>query len=302
VLTEAGRAFEARASERARAHLAQAYRGAGLDAVVGVPPRARGHSGSRAGIVSAPSGWGTFSVVDDDDRLRDPSARVPEPRRVSRSPWQRMRAPRGRMLELLDFDLLIVDVMMPVRTGSRLTRHIREAYGQARADPHRARLRPATGSRDSVKARTTYLAKPFEPQELLLRVAAILRRAGRAADGPRRLSLGEYAFDLDRSELLRGEELIRLTEARRSCCARWRSRPTSRSTAWSSRRRRRWHAARGRRPRHPPAPQARAGSQGAPLPADRAGCPATCWRPTDVRLIPRFIPRRWLPPKYWPGG
>jgi two-component system phosphate regulon response regulator OmpR len=35
-----------------------------------------------------------------------------------------------------------------------------------------------------------YLAKPFEPQELLLRVAAILRRSGRMADGPRRLSWG----------------------------------------------------------------------------------------------------------------
>jgi two-component system phosphate regulon response regulator OmpR len=57
-----------------------------------------------------------------------------------------------------------------------------------------------------------YLAKPFEPQELLLRVAAILRRSGRAADGPRRLSLGEYHFDLDRAELLHGEELVRLTE------------------------------------------------------------------------------------------
>jgi two-component system phosphate regulon response regulator OmpR len=61
-----------------------------------------------------------------------------------------------------------------------------------------------------------YLAKPFEPQELLLRIAAILRRTGRATDGPRRLSLGEFAFDLDRGELLRGEDLVRLTEGEQS--------------------------------------------------------------------------------------
>ncbi|RZJ76524.1 MAG: response regulator transcription factor, partial [Brevundimonas sp.] len=59
-----------------------------------------------------------------------------------------------------------------------------------------------------------YLAKPFEPQELLLRIEAILRRAAdRPAPSGGKLKLGACTFDLDRGELFRGDALIRLTEA-----------------------------------------------------------------------------------------
>ena len=58
-----------------------------------------------------------------------------------------------------------------------------------------------------------YLAKPFEPQELLLRIEAILRRTAAKPAGARRLSLGRCSFDVERGELLQGEAPIRLTEA-----------------------------------------------------------------------------------------
>ena len=57
------------------------------------------------------------------------------------------------------------------------------------------------------------LAKPFEPQELLLRIEAILRRAAPKPSGPRELSLGRCAFEPERGELTRDGEPIRLTEA-----------------------------------------------------------------------------------------
>jgi two-component system phosphate regulon response regulator OmpR len=58
-----------------------------------------------------------------------------------------------------------------------------------------------------------YLPKPFEPEELLLRIEAILRRAAvkPSADGP--LSLGRCKFDPDRGELSCDGEMVRLTEA-----------------------------------------------------------------------------------------
>jgi len=59
-----------------------------------------------------------------------------------------------------------------------------------------------------------YLAKPFEPRELLLRVAAILRRAApppRADAPPRTLTLGEARYDVARGELWRGGAPVRLT-------------------------------------------------------------------------------------------
>ena len=58
-----------------------------------------------------------------------------------------------------------------------------------------------------------YLAKPFEPQELVLRIGAILRRTGAQTVISRRLSLGRCLFDAERGELFRDEEPVRLTEA-----------------------------------------------------------------------------------------
>jgi two-component system phosphate regulon response regulator OmpR len=57
-----------------------------------------------------------------------------------------------------------------------------------------------------------YLPKPFEPQELLLRIEAILRRAGARTPHRRRITLGQFTFDLERGELANGDEPVRLTE------------------------------------------------------------------------------------------
>ena len=59
-----------------------------------------------------------------------------------------------------------------------------------------------------------YLVKPFEPRELLLRINAILRRvpqAKPAEPGPKVLHLGAVRYDMDRGELWRGTEPVRLT-------------------------------------------------------------------------------------------
>jgi two-component system phosphate regulon response regulator OmpR len=59
-----------------------------------------------------------------------------------------------------------------------------------------------------------YLAKPFEPEELTLRIEAILRRAAdRPAPRAGPLLLGRCSFDPDRGELTAGDEPVRLTEA-----------------------------------------------------------------------------------------
>ncbi|MDX1780158.1 MAG: winged helix-turn-helix domain-containing protein, partial [Thalassovita sp.] len=59
-----------------------------------------------------------------------------------------------------------------------------------------------------------YLAKPFEPKELLLRINAILRRMPDLAPedtAPKVLTLGPIRYDIDRGEMWRGDELVRLT-------------------------------------------------------------------------------------------
>jgi two-component system, OmpR family, phosphate regulon response regulator OmpR len=59
-----------------------------------------------------------------------------------------------------------------------------------------------------------YLAKPFEPKELLLRINAILRRVPQETSveaGPKVLHLGAVRYDIERGELWQGASLVRLT-------------------------------------------------------------------------------------------
>ena len=117
-----------------------------------------------------------------------------------------------RLLAGLEFDLLVLDVMMPGEDGIALTRDLRAkmtvpillltAKGEASN-----RIEGFEAGADD------YLVKPFEPKELLLRINAILRRvpAVKADTGPKVLHLGEVRYDLDRGEMWRGADPVRLT-------------------------------------------------------------------------------------------
>jgi two-component system phosphate regulon response regulator OmpR len=118
-----------------------------------------------------------------------------------------------RVLDGLDFDLIVLDVMMPGEDGVSLTRAIRETSSTpillltARAETEDRIAGLEAGADD-------YLSKPFEPKELLLRINAILRRmpAALPADsGPKLITLGEFRYDLERGEMWRGEAPVRLT-------------------------------------------------------------------------------------------
>jgi two-component system phosphate regulon response regulator OmpR len=120
------------------------------------------------------------------------------------------------VLELFDVDLLVLDVMMPKESGFELTAWLRAQPGRKGRTPIlilTARGEPGERIEGLSLGVDDYLPKPFEPQELVLRIGAILRRAGVQTDGPRRLMLGRCAFDLDRGELLRDDVPVRLTEA-----------------------------------------------------------------------------------------
>jgi two-component system phosphate regulon response regulator OmpR len=150
-------------------------------------------------------------VVDDDDRIRDLLRRFLV-RAGFRVTVAEDAAAARRLLEGFDFDLAVIDVMMPGEDGFSLTAWLRKRSALP------VLILTARGlAGDRIEGLSLgaddYLAKPFEPQELLLRIEAVLRRAGPAPTGPRRLRLGECLFDLDRAELTRAGQLIRLTES-----------------------------------------------------------------------------------------
>ncbi|HEX5264527.1 MAG TPA: response regulator transcription factor [Phenylobacterium sp.] len=154
-------------------------------------------------------------IVDDDDRIRE-LLKEYLARAGFRVTAAAGGAPARKLISTLDFDLAVFDVMMPGEDGFSLTRWLREQRAPAGRTPVlmlTAMGEPGDRIEGLKLGADDYLAKPFEPEELLLRIEAILRRAQDrpAQGGP--LSLGRCQFDPDRGELTCDGEPVKLTEA-----------------------------------------------------------------------------------------
>ena len=152
-------------------------------------------------------------IVDDDDRLRELLKQFLA-RAGFRVSVAASAATARRLLGTLEFDLLVVDVMMPGEDGFSLTRWLRAQARPIGAIPVlilTARGLPGDRIEGLQLGADDYLAKPFEPRELSLRIEAILRRVTPPADGP--IVMGPRQFDLARGELTTEGEIVRLTEA-----------------------------------------------------------------------------------------
>ena len=153
-------------------------------------------------------------IVDDDRRIRDLLSRflASEGYRVTTAD----NAGEARAkLDGLSFDLLILDVMMPGETGFDLAKSIRTTSTvpilmlTARAEKEMRIEGLEIGADD-------YLAKPFEPRELSLRIASILRRTQPVVAPPvESVRFGQFLFHLGRGELRRGEDVVHLTDRER---------------------------------------------------------------------------------------
>ena len=153
-------------------------------------------------------------VVDDDRRIRLLLSRflLAEGYRVTTAET----AAEARLkLDGLRFDLLILDVMMPGETGFQLARSIRQTSAVpimmlTARDEKESRIEGLeTGADD-------YLSKPFEPRELSLRIANILKRTNPVMPAPAEtVRFGQFVFHIGRGELRRGDEIVRLTDRER---------------------------------------------------------------------------------------
>ncbi len=153
-------------------------------------------------------------VVDDDRRIRDLLQRylAGEGYRVTTA--ESAMEARAK-LDGLSFDLLILDVMMPGETGFDLAKAIRIASHVpilmlTARDEAENRIRGLEIGADD------YVAKPFEPRELSLRIANILKRQlPSVAVAIESVRFGEFVFHLARGELRRGEDPVHLTDRER---------------------------------------------------------------------------------------
>jgi two-component system phosphate regulon response regulator OmpR len=153
-------------------------------------------------------------VVDDDRRIRDLLSRFlhGEGYRVTTAD---NAADARAKLGSLSFDLLVLDVMMPGETGFQLAKSLRQTSSvpilmltaKAEADSRITGLE--LGADD-------YVPKPFEPRELSLRIANILRRTiTPPPPAIESVRFGDFVFHLARGELKRGDEVVHLTDRER---------------------------------------------------------------------------------------
>jgi two-component system phosphate regulon response regulator OmpR len=153
-------------------------------------------------------------VVDDDLRIRDLLSRylVDHGYRVTTA----SSAGEARSkLEGMAYDLLVLDVMMPGESGLDLARSIRNGS----AVPI-LMLTALTETEDRIKGLETgvddYVAKPFDPRELLLRINSVLRRTNTPlAPAIETVRFGDFTFHLESGELACDGKPVRITDRER---------------------------------------------------------------------------------------
>ena len=151
-------------------------------------------------------------VVDDDQRIRSLLKKFLYKAKFRVSVANDASHARI-LLKSLKFDLLVCDVMMPGEDGVSLTNSLSKELEipiillTAKGDIENRIQGLEAGADD-------YISKPFEPQELLLRIRAILRRKPKEEDKvfyQKSFKIGEYIYNVERSELWHKKNLIQLT-------------------------------------------------------------------------------------------
>ena len=114
------------------------------------------------------------------------------------------------MLDEVHPDLVVLDVMLPGKSGLELARDIRETSDvpilmlSARGDEVDRILGLEFGADD-------YVTKPFSPRELVSRVKAILRRAGSTSEERVRLVIGDLEIDAASRQVFQRGKPVHLT-------------------------------------------------------------------------------------------
>ena len=169
---------------------------------------------ARPSVAALPDDAPHLLVVDDDLRIRTLLTRYLAQAGYRVTAAANAAEARQRMAAL-SFDLIVLDVMMPGESGVDFSRNLRGAG----ASTPILMLTARTGVDDRILGLEAgvddYLPKPFEPRELALRIAAVLRRAAPPAPVADVARFGACEFFGARGELRRDGEAVRITDRER---------------------------------------------------------------------------------------
>lgn len=99
------------------------------------------------------------------------------------------------VMEKEHIDVVIVDIMMPKMDGYQFTEELRGASSNVPILMVSAKQLPEDRKRGFVAGIDDYMSKPIDPEELLLRIKALLRRANLVSES--KLTVGEVVLDYD---------------------------------------------------------------------------------------------------------
>ncbi len=149
-------------------------------------------------------------VVDDDRRIRELLKTFLGENGFRVSGAASATEARER-LNGMQFDLIILDVMLPGEDGFSIARTLRRNND----DVPILMLSALTDTADRIKGLSSgsddYLSKPFEPQELLLRIHNILKRIHTQDEQVQDVYFGSFSFNIQRAELKKNGNTVRLT-------------------------------------------------------------------------------------------
>ena len=149
-------------------------------------------------------------VVDDDERIRNLLSQylIKEGFIVSTASGAEQAR---KKIQLLKFDLIILDIMMPGDDGLTLTKEIRD-----NSDIPIILLTAKSGTDSKIEGleigADDYLTKPFNPKELLLRVLSILKRSKSEDNIDNEIFFGDYKLNIEKRELTKAKDRVYLTD------------------------------------------------------------------------------------------
>ena len=149
-------------------------------------------------------------VVDDDERIRNLLSQylIKEGFIVSTASGAEEAR---KKIQLIKFDLIILDIMMPGDDGLTLTKEIRN-----NSDIPIILLTAKSGTDSKIEGLEIgadyYLTKPFNPKELLLRILSILKRSKSEDSIDNEIFFGDFILNIEKRELTKAEDRVYLTD------------------------------------------------------------------------------------------
>ena len=149
-------------------------------------------------------------VVDDDERIRNLLSQylIKEGFIVSTANGADIAR---KKIQLIKFDLIILDIMMPGDDGLTLTQEIRN-----NSDIPIILLTAKSGTDSKIEGleigADDYLTKPFNPKELLLRILSILKRSKAEDSVDNEIFFGDFILNIEKRELTKSKQRVYLTD------------------------------------------------------------------------------------------